>query len=190
MKLSIALLLLCGAVQFAAADEKSTVPVFDTAALEKKIHQGVNQERKKCSLPPFAWDDRLAKVARAHSKDMATRDYLNHNNPEGEEPMDRVRKNGFVEARDFVMVAENIFKIDTVREIRTYTGAAGTNREIIYNPPESVVRQCVSGWMKSPGHRKNLLNGQLEAEGIGVVVSDKGEIFITEVMLKRGKPLS
>jgi uncharacterized protein YkwD len=38
----------------------------------------------------------------------------------------------------------------------------------------------MDGWMNSPGHRKNILNPQLENIGIGSATNDNGSIFWTQ----------
>ena len=40
--------------------------------LENETFSLINQYRKDNKLPPFKWSDDITKVARAHSKDMAT----------------------------------------------------------------------------------------------------------------------
>jgi len=34
--------------------------------------------------------------------------------------------------------------------------------------------------MKSKGHRENILNKDYDEEGIGIVITEKGDIYITE----------
>jgi uncharacterized protein YkwD len=53
-----------------------------------------------------------------------------------------------------------------------------------YNTKEEVDSQAVVGWMNSPGHRKNILNGSYDEAGIGVA-QVKDYYIITQVFIKR-----
>ena len=111
-----------------------------TSELELKVLFLVNKEREKAGLATLIWQEELAAVARAHSKDMATRSYFNHINPEGQKPADRKRAAGLI----FVYSAENI--------------ARG------YKTAESVV----AAWMNSPAHKSAILSEHAVKIGIGV----------------------
>ena len=106
---------------------------------EKEVFDLTNAERVKQGLKPFVWNDRLADVARAHSTDMANRNFFAHENPDGLSPFDRMRNAGI----SYRYAAENIGKG--------------------YNTP----KDAVDGWMNSPGHRANILNENLTDLGVG-----------------------
>lgn len=87
---------------------------------------------------PLSWSDQLAASALAHAKDMAARGYFAHITPEGGRPEERMAKAGW----HTMPVGENI--------------AAG----------QSSPSEVVQGWIDSPGHCKNLLNGSYKHIGI------------------------
>lgn len=60
-----------------------------TEELELKIHYLINQERVKAGLPILSNNEDLTFIARNHSYDMATRNYFDHNTPEGITPEQR-----------------------------------------------------------------------------------------------------
>jgi len=160
-------------------------PRIDIAALEKKIHERVNEERVKHRLPVLEWDDRLAKVAREHSADMAQVQFFSHTNPKGEEAEQRATRLGLTPGKDFTAIAENIFQMDRIRSVRTFTYDNGRqSEEIKYRGPNEMAAVTVSGWMKSTGHRKNILTAELNRQGIGIAVSDEGLIYVTEVLIQ------
>lgn len=101
----------------------------------------VNQERAYAGCPPLTPNDTLLAVAQAHCIDMAYRDFFGHVNPDGRSPFDRMQAAGY----PTLMGAENI--------------AGG------YATPADVV----AGWMNSPGHRANILNGHLRETGVGFI---------------------
>ena len=45
---------------------------------------------------------------------------------------------------------------------------------------ESIATSTVTGWMESPGHRKNILEPHWQSEGIGVAVAPDYSVYITE----------
>jgi uncharacterized protein YkwD len=110
-----------------------------------------NQQRNRQKLRQFEPSPPLADVARAHSRDMLARDFFSHGNPEGLNPKDRVVKAGL----RFRLVAENIYSTEN----GTTDAAEAASR-------------IVTGWMKSPGHRRNILDPALEVLGVGVAVSE------------------
>ena len=54
----------------------------------------LNARRQVSGCPELKWDDRIAAVAQAHSRDMVRRNFFSHENPEGEDPFDRLEKAG------------------------------------------------------------------------------------------------
>lgn len=111
-------------------------------AAEREVVRLTNAERARHGCGRLRIDDRLHEAARAHSDDMATRDYLDHVSPDGVGPGERAEAAGYD-----AWGAENI--------------ASG------YQTAEDVVE----GWMSSQGHRDNILNCSLRAIGVGMIDS-------------------
>jgi uncharacterized protein YkwD len=110
------------------------------SGVEARVVHLLNQERQVLGLTTLRVDPIAVKVARAHSRDMCKRRYFSHVSPEGSQPWHRLKRGG---AR-FKAAAENI--------------AVG------YRTPEEVHH----GWLKSPGHRANRLNGKYRRVGVGL----------------------
>ncbi len=125
-------------------------------ALERQAFEGVNRERAARGLPALAWNERLAAIARAHSRDMARRDYFDHVSPDGLHPRDRVKGAGL----DYREIAENI----------------ASNRNV-----DRPARTAVEGWMDSPGHRANILNPRVAETGMGVAADEDGSLYFTQL---------
>ncbi len=47
---------------------------------------------------------------------------------------------------------------------------------------EDPVEAAVSGWMKSKGHRKNILDPRLDESGIGIATDEEGNVYFTHVL--------
>jgi len=125
------------------------------ADLEKLAHQQVNQYRQKRGLPPLILDPRISEQARIHSQDMA----------KGKVPFSH---DGFDQ------------RVKTIGIYITYSKAA---ENVAYNQgygdPATV---AVDGWIKSPGHQKNMV-GDFNLAGMGVAVNNKGEYYFTQIFI-------
>lgn len=110
------------------------------------LFERANQERSSRGIRPLKWDGSLAEAARQHALRMAGQDMLSHQLPGEPELAEREKDAG----AEMSAAAENI--------------ASGPNVEGIH-----------TGWMNSPGHRRNLLNPQYDSVGIAVI--QRGETF-------------
>ena len=129
--------------------------------IEEEIFRLVNRTRHSKGLSPLHESPRLRSVARRHSQNMAARDFFAHLDPDGHDVLERLRAEG---VEDFTAVGENIF-----------TGQQG----------EVPARLVVQAWLKSPGHRKNLLDPRYTLGGVGVAVGQPDRVYITQVYLER-----
>ncbi len=130
--------------------------------VEREIFARVNAERVRHSLPALEPDSGLASVARLHNDDMARRGYFSHVNPEGEGPGERVARHD----RQLIGEAgENLW---------SGSGYAGTRAS-----PMAV--EIVAGWMRSPGHRANILSREYTHMGIAVSMNHEGVAHATQV---------
>lgn len=131
---------------------------------EKVMFQLVNKERKERGLEELSWDEDLAKVARAHAKDMFERGYFSHYTPatalggippegvKGLSPAERLLKAGI----GFLVTGENL--------------ALAPSVELAHQ-----------GLMESPGHRANILSEDFGKAGVGVVDGGVyGKMFVQE----------
>lgn len=107
---------------------------------EQQMFKLLNQERAKAGLKILVWDESLAEVARANSRDMFARGYFSHTNPDGLSPFDRMERAGI----KYQAAGENLAYAATV--------------ELAHN-----------GLMRSPGHRANILSADFGHIGIGVI---------------------
>ena len=159
---------------------KRPKPQISVPALERRIHALINEERRKAGLPFLAWDDSLGAIARKHSKDMETRNYFDHYSPEGHDFLYRYREEGYRcgirTGRTLHLGAENLALNNLYDSVTTVNGEAFYD----WNSQEKLAETTVRGWMKSPGHRQNILTPYWLHEGIGVVISPDGKVYITQ----------
>lgn len=121
----------------------STSPTASISSIEQQVLTLTNQERAKAGLKPLAADTALMASARAKSADMSNNNYFSHNSPTLGSPFDQMKARGIT----YRAAAENI--------------AMG----------QRSAAEVVQGWMESPGHRENIMNGNYTHIGIGYVAN-------------------
>ncbi|HET6529650.1 MAG TPA: CAP domain-containing protein [Actinoplanes sp.] len=134
------------------APTSAPAPPSGNAAAEAEVVRLVNVERQQAGCGPLTSDDRLQAAARAHSADMAARDYFSHTTPEGVEFATRITAAGYA-----------------------WRGA-GENIAKGYRTPEAVM----TGWMNSAGHKANILNCGFRDLGVGVAADTGGTLLWTQ----------
>jgi len=145
-----------------APSSSALTPSLDEATeAERAAFDKTNEARAANGLIALAWDSELCQLARKHSAEMAQRGYFDHDTPEGLRLKDRARAVGI---QHFRVIAENI----------AYNKG--------YSDPGSF---AVERWMKSPGHRSNILYEGFQAVGIGSYVAGDGSVFLTQVFIYR-----
>jgi uncharacterized protein YkwD len=160
--------------------QKKTGPVSDPASLELLIHKLVNSERAKNGLPQLGWNETLRQVARDHSRDMAERGFFSHVGPDGADFRVRYQRQGFrcerARANTIYGGAENISSDNLFSSVLFRNGIP----EYLWSTPEDIAKSVVARWMRSPGHKRNILAPQWKTEGIGIAVSDDGRVLVTQ----------
>jgi uncharacterized protein YkwD len=114
-------------------------PASPDSAQQDRVVTIVNAVRGQAGCGPVTVDARLTAAAQGHSSDMSNREYFSHDTPEGVSFDKRIRNAGYASPG-----AENI-----ARGART---------------AEDVMRM----WMESAGHRRNILNCDLDTIGVGL----------------------
>ena len=120
-----------------------------TARLARATVCVINQRRAARGLRRLRLNPRLSKAAVWHSHDMVHRHYFAHVSRSGHDIVDRLRRTRYIRRGFTWMVGENL---------AWGSGSSGAPLEI------------VSAWMKSPPHRRNMLNPRYREIGIGVLV--------------------
>jgi len=136
----------------------------DADALARANFTHLNNERKRRGLAPLSWDDRAARVALAHSKDMSRSGFVGHVSPRTGDASARFERARIVGS----VIRENV--------ARGY-GPKGVHESL----------------MSSPGHRVNLLAEDVTHVGIGVVIGAEDPevpgaprpLFVTQNFFKK-----
>ncbi len=122
-----------------------------TVRMQSDIVYWTNQWRVKVGCPKLRLDANLARAGRNHSTWMARTGRFSHVGVGGSSFVTRARAAGYTAAR-----SENI--------AWGYRDGA----------------QVVSAWMKSPGHRANIVDCRAKAFGVGAAYSAYGTPYFTQ----------
>jgi uncharacterized protein YkwD len=114
-------------------------------------------ERSKAGVGPVNLDATLVEVARQRARDMAANNYFSHTSPSGETAFTLLAKVGY----GYTIAGENIAR---------------------NNYPESqAAGVAMTGFLNSPGHRANLLDGRFGVVGVGSAVAADGMKYFVVV---------
>ena len=119
--------------------------------LQSEINRLINVQRVSRGCSALVVNAQLTAAARTHSAWMAQSGQFSHTGRGGSSFVTRSKAAGFAKPS-----AENI--------AWGYRSAA----------------QVVDGWMKSPGHRTNILNCKSTTVGLGAVISTNGTPYYTQ----------
>jgi uncharacterized protein YkwD len=106
-----------------------------------------NAERARHRLPPLRENPRLRRAAERHASHMVGAHFFDHITPAGATMLDRIRRAGYTSGAHAWCVGENL--------------AWGSGRL-------ATAAQIHRSWMRSPGHRANILRRSFREVGIGV----------------------
>ena len=117
---------------------------------EQEVFKLINQQRKNNGLSELKIDNEVQRVAKIKAQDMVNNNYFSHTSPTYGSPFNMLKS----------------FKISYNTAGENIAGNSSNNG-------------AVTAWMNSAGHKANILNGNFNYTGIGVVSSSKyGKIFV------------
>ena len=125
------------------------------APAERYLFAAANRERRAAGLHVLQWNEALAAAARAHAKEMARHNEVSHRLPGEASLPGRAAKAG----AHFSWLSENV--------VQSRDAASAHSQ-----------------FMKSPAHKANLLDADMNAVGIGVF-ERHGELFVVEDFAQR-----
>ncbi|HOG64243.1 MAG TPA: CAP domain-containing protein [Spirochaetota bacterium] len=138
-------------------EPSSTGGVSDSVrTVERRAFDLINQYRRSIGLPSLIWNEAIARQCRNHSQYMANRGSLSHDNFSQ-------RLNNLRSSMQVMAGAENV--------------------AMNYNMPDPAL-VAKNGWIRSPGHHKNI-KGNYTHSGMGVVRTSDGKYYLTQVFVRQ-----
>jgi uncharacterized protein YkwD len=153
-RLALAALIAPAALGFAmvASPAEAAVAPATVETLQADITRLTNVQRTRNGCPALTVNAQLVAAAAGHSAWMAQTGTFSHTGPAGSTFATRARAAGFARPS-----AENI--------AWGYRSAT----------------EVVNAWMKSPGHRANILNCKSRSVGVGAAFNAAGNAYYTQV---------
>jgi len=121
-----------------------------SSSAQRILLDSVNAERKAQGIPPLAWDEALALAARGHAAEMARQNSVAHVLPGEPSLPSRATRAG----AKFTWLSENVVSASNVDNAQAQ-------------------------FMKSPAHRANILDPDMDRIGIGVAQRG-GQVFVVQ----------
>jgi len=151
----------------AASGPRQTSGAYRMADLERQMWELVNRDRRdpensaetRGRAQPLKWNEKLAAVARAHSRDMIEQRYFDHVDRQGRTLSARIDGAGI----PWRALGENIAIDETVSDAEA----------AFMNEPRF-----------QKNHRANILNANYTDVGIGIEQGPKGSLYITQDFAK------
>ncbi|ELY82289.1 CAP domain-containing protein [Natrinema gari] len=152
---------------------ETDIETIRSPTVEDFVHAEINERRAEHDLPPLEWDGTVASVARAHAYDMASDEYFEHTNPDGEGPYDR-----FEDVDSYCRgYGENIAMTWVDRRVQR----PDSNDVVRYQTAEALANGLVDQWMNSTDHRHAILEAgetpRWDRAGVGVYIAEDGSVY-------------
>jgi len=129
---------------------------LETEEIEQELHDLINRERAKQGITLLQISKSLIPIARSHSQDMAVQSELTHNSRDGKTYSQRLQEAGL------------FFK--------------GTGENIAFS--QSFLPEAIhNSFMRSKGHRENILDPRFDTIGIGVFYNEGEGYYVTQDFL-------
>ena len=134
-------------------------PRVDTHEIERRIFEEVNRVRRDEGLEGLEWNERLAQEARRHAQNMVARGFFAHRDPVRGDLDERLNASHI----QWWNCSENLF---------------------YERGQQDPVPIAVRNWLKSPGHRRNMLDKVMTETGVGVAVEGANAVFIVQQFIR------
>jgi uncharacterized protein YkwD len=137
------------------------------------VHQGINERRAAHGLARLDHDAGLIEIADGYAETMAETGHYGHTGPDGSSMRDRYEAAGYecrAETDDgYATGAENIQYTYYQTRVEVSNGSV-----VQYDTEQALAHALVRAWMRSPGHRENILQPFWDDQGIGIGVRETG----------------
>jgi uncharacterized protein YkwD len=140
-------LAISGTMVLAHAETQPGDPAACLDEREARFLELINDYRRENGVPELAVSKALNQASYLHSKDMADKNYFDHDSQDGRTPDDRMAEQGYED------------------------GTTGENIAAGYPTAEKVFEI----WRNSPGHNENMLDEDFAVIGIGLAENDSSE---------------
>lgn len=137
-----------GEAQAASCPNQNVTPlVAGEEAAREAMYCLINQERRRAARARLSRSESLTSSASRFAAQMVEEQFFSHVTPEGVDLTERTRQSGYLAGYRVWALGENI----------------GWGSGVLGSP-----KQMMDAFMKSPGHRRNILSKRYRNLGVGV----------------------
>ena len=141
----------------AEAEQAARSTVIAAAAgrsnpVSQSILSLTNQARSESKLGSLSLSNQLNAAAQRHANDLASGAQFSHTGSDGSRMVNRVEDAGYA----YRSIAENIYA----------------------QSPSNRPERAVQGWLRSTGHRRNMLNGKFTEMGVGYATDGRSHYYV------------
>ncbi|MBQ8590836.1 MAG: hypothetical protein IJ486_10345 [Firmicutes bacterium] len=129
----------------------------NVSAVAEQMLAQVNRERRSAGLSELTLSRELSNVAEIKAEDMRDHGYFSHTSPTYGSPFEMMKQFGI----SYRKAGENIAK------------------------GQKTVSEVMNGWMKSSGHRENILNKDFTHMGVGYCTDRFGNGYWVQMFISR-----
>jgi uncharacterized protein YkwD len=149
--------------------EQRTTAGYDQNRVRELFYKRFNEFRSERGRAALLPSSAVAKVADAHSENMAANDFFSHQDSSGQGPEARLREGGV----SCTTSGENIARTWWREQLTEGPGPSyiDSNRDL--------ARALFAQWRTSDGHRKIMLLRGVNDVGLGLAQTPAGEIYAT-----------
>ncbi len=139
------------------APRPPAAPSVSLTAVEQELFGAHNSERAKAGVGPLQLDPTLESIARQRANDMAANNYFAHTSPSGQTAFTLMAQSGY----GYQIAGENIAR-------NNYPDAESGST-------------AMTGFMTSPSHRSNILEGRFTKVGVAMAFGSDGMKYFAVV---------
>ncbi|MCI8610046.1 MAG: hypothetical protein HFE73_10415 [Firmicutes bacterium] len=136
-------------------NDQDSKPSTSKNTKQSEVVKLVNEQRKAVGLSALKSDSQLQKIAQMKAEDMAKNRYFSHQSPTYGSIFDMLKKNGV----SYKTAGENI--------------ARG----------QKTAQSVMNDWMKSSGHKQNILSSGYKKIGVGYATDKNGKAYWVQVFM-------
>lgn len=153
---------------------------IDEREVEQRFMELLNEERRSRGLQPVRVDSELRAMGESHSRVMAVNNHYEHVEPDGDTIEDRYEQRGLLPecelpiegSRRFYRGAENINLVNLGRTFVTYNDST-----VDIDTEGELATVLFREWMHSEGHREAMLVYSADEAGLGLYITERGEVY-------------
>lgn len=157
---------------------------YDATLIEEEVRVAINERRADRGMQRLAMDERIREMARNHSRTLSELGYVTHD-AGGLTAADRYEAFDLDErcrvpdnSNSGIRRGRELETLDKKTFGENYTFAS-EDRTVTIENETTAARAAVDSWFTSEEQRRKLLLEAASAVGVGVTITDRGDLYVT-----------